>query len=187
MVIPMQVLFSSGETPDIFLIFFNVCVFKVEYVVYEVRRKRLFSWSGAFMPSEGEFLSFIFLCVRVGFFFHVQIKLKLLLKLPGHGLVMGSHSSVATSPKRVEVLKLNTWSSPSREAGAAERPCPAAALQRRYSGHTPIMGHCNSSEIPFYRCIYGVLCLIIRLTWICVCSCFFSILETTLLSVISKH
>lgn len=34
--------------------------------------KSLFSWSGAFMPSEGEFLSFIFLCVRVGnnlFFF----------------------------------------------------------------------------------------------------------------------
>lgn len=32
----------------------------------------------------------------------------------------------------------------------------------------------------------GVLCLIIRLTWICVCSCFFSVWETTLLLLISK-
>lgn len=58
----MQVLFSSGETPDVFLkFFFSSCrVFKSsEYVVYEVRWKEL-SWSGAFVPSEGEFLSFIF-------------------------------------------------------------------------------------------------------------------------------
>lgn len=59
------------------------------------------------MPSEGEFLSSIFLCVKSWqsfffSFFFVQIKfIKLLLKLTGNGLVMRSHNTAAISPKRV--------------------------------------------------------------------------------------
>lgn len=44
--------------------FFMFCFKSSEYVVYEVRWR--VCWSGALRPSEGEFLSSIFLCVRVG-------------------------------------------------------------------------------------------------------------------------
>lgn len=93
----------------------------------------LCSWSGAFMPSEGKFLSFIFLCARVGnnqnfFFFLVQIKLKLILKLTGNGLVMRSHNTVAISPKRVQVMTLNMWAwSITEKWGSSDCPCPVAS------------------------------------------------------------
>lgn len=48
------------------------------------------------------FLSFFFLS------FIVQIKLKLIVKLTGNGLVMRwSHNTVAISPKKVQVMTLN--------------------------------------------------------------------------------
>lgn len=97
---------------------FSLSLFFKCFVFLKVQSMRwdgesLLSWSGAFMPSEGKFLSFIFLCVGVGNnqnnFWGVQIKLKLILKLTGNGLVMRSHNTVAISPKRVQVMTLNTW------------------------------------------------------------------------------
>lgn len=152
-------------------------------------------------PVKAKFLSFIFLCVRVGnnLFFSFSFKfIKLILKLTGNGLVMRSDNTVAISPKRVQVVILNTlihhltqW-----EVGTSDCPCPVASTAATVLWkwlpwcQGPIMliiGHCISSKIPFLHMhSYGVLCLIIRLTWICVCSCFFSIWETTL-SEISKH
>lgn len=46
--------------------FFKCFVFLKVQSMWCMRWDGKLSWSGAFMPSEGEFLSFIFLCVRVG-------------------------------------------------------------------------------------------------------------------------
>lgn len=126
------------------------------------------------MPSEDKFLIFFFFgCVRVSNnFFVVQIKLKLILKLTGNGLVMRwSHNTAAISPKRVQVFErvIHHLAVKSGELLIVHVLLPA--LQQRYSGSGvkgPIMlliGHCNSSKNTFLQMHrYGVLCLIIRLT-----------------------
>lgn len=125
----------------------------------------------------------------------VQIKLNLILKLTGNwSEVVSQHCSHFTkegSSHDIEHL-IYHLAVTSGELLIVHVLLPA--LQRRYSGNGvrwPIMlltGHCNSYKNTFLQMHpHGVLCLIIRLTWICVCSCFFSRWETTLLPEISMH
>lgn len=97
----------------------------------------------------------------------VQIKLKLILKLTGNGLVMRwSHNTAAISPKKVQIMTLNMWSSPrSGKWGLLIVHILLPALQQWYSGsgvQGPIMlliGHCNSSKnnLPTDASLWGFM------------------------------
>lgn len=194
----MQVLFSSGETQDVFLfVFFFLCVcFKSsEYVVFKTRWR--VCWSGALGAQRRQVFKFYFFMCKLAIIFICKF-IKLILK---HGRLwtgdeVSRHCSRFTKEGLSHAIE-HVIRCPAVKGGGGVSWLSTSCCQHCSDGTRggnysltvkgPIMliiGHCNSCDtfLQIHSC--GVLCLIIRLDF-CVCSCV--LLHLGNFWVISKH